>query len=97
MYDLLKMIMVEDLQLDAGGVHPDASREDAGLDSLAVVDLCTLLNERHGIPIADNELFELATLAEIAQLMEQRARQPLTPPGAEAATGPWPDSGLLAL
>ncbi len=73
MYELLKTIMIEDLQLDADSVYPGASREDAGLDSLAVVDLSTLLNERHGIPIADNELLELATLAEIAQLMEQRA------------------------
>jgi histidinol-phosphate aminotransferase len=72
MYDLLKTIMIEDLQLDADSVYPGASREDAGLDSLAVVDLSTLLNERHGIPITDAELFELATLAEIAQLMEQR-------------------------
>jgi histidinol-phosphate aminotransferase len=72
MYDLLKTIMIEDLQLDADCVYPGASREDAGLDSLCVVDLSTLLTERHGIPITDQELFELATLAEIAQLMEQR-------------------------
>jgi len=72
MYDLLKTIMIENLQLDADGVYPGASREDAGLDSLGVVDLSTLLNERYGIPITDHELFELTTLDEIVSLMEQR-------------------------
>ena len=72
MYDLLKTIMIEDLQLDTAGVYPGASREDAGLDSLAVVELSMVLSERHGIPITDDELLELATVAEIAQLMEQR-------------------------
>lgn len=72
MYDLLKTIMTQDLQLDASRVHPAATREDAGLDSLAVVDLSTLLNEHHGIPITDHELLELTTLADIARLMKQR-------------------------
>lgn len=72
MYDLLKTIMIEDLQLDADSVHPGASREDAGLDSLAVVELSIVLSQRHGIPITDDELLELKTVADIARLIEQR-------------------------
>lgn len=72
MYDLLKTIMIEDLQLNAAGVYPGASREDAGLDSLGVVLLSMVLSERHRIPITDDELLELTTVDEIAQLMEQR-------------------------
>jgi acyl carrier protein len=72
MYELLKTIMIEDLLLDADGVHPDASREDAGLDSLAVVELSIVLGRRHGIHITDDELLELETVAEIVQLMGQR-------------------------
>jgi acyl carrier protein len=72
MYELLKTIMTEDLQLDASVVSPGASREDAGLDSLAIVELAMVLSERHGIPITDDELLELKTVADIAQLMEQR-------------------------
>lgn len=74
MYDLLKTIMVEELQLNAARVHPGARREDAGLDSLGVVLLSMALSERHGILITDDELLELATVDEIAQLMEQRTR-----------------------
>lgn len=72
MYDLLKTIMIEDLQLDGDGVSPDASREDAGLDSLAIVELSMVLSRRFGIDIADDELLELETVADIAQLIEKR-------------------------
>jgi acyl carrier protein len=72
MYELLKTIMIEDLQLDAGEVSPDASREDAGLDSLAIVELSMVLSRRLGIDIADSELLELDTVADIAKLIEQR-------------------------
>jgi acyl carrier protein len=72
MYELLKTIMIEDLQLDAGEVSPDASREDAGLDSLAIVELSMVLSRRFGIDISDDELLELDTVADIAQLIEQR-------------------------
>jgi histidinol-phosphate aminotransferase len=73
MYDLLKTIMIEDLQLDADGVHPGASREDAGLDSLAVIELSLALSQRLGVDITDDELLELKTVADIAQLIEQRS------------------------
>jgi acyl carrier protein len=74
MYELLKSVMTEVLLLDVDGVHPDASREDAGLDSLAVVELSMVLSRHHGIEITDDELLELDTVAEIVALMEQRKR-----------------------
>ncbi|MEU7060499.1 histidinol-phosphate transaminase [Streptomyces sp. NPDC046197] len=72
MYELLKTIMIDDLQLDADQVSPDASREDAGLDSLATFELSLALSQRLGIKIADDELFSLKTLADIAQFIEKR-------------------------
>jgi acyl carrier protein len=72
MYELLKTIMVEDLKLDAADITPDASREDAGLDSLAVVELSMVLSRRLGVDIPDDELLELATVADIARFVEQR-------------------------
>jgi acyl carrier protein len=53
-------------------VRPGSSREDAGLDSLGVVELSMALSQHHGIKITDDELFELDTVAEIVALMEQR-------------------------
>lgn len=73
MYELLKSLMIEVLLLDGDGVRPDASREDAGLDSLAVVELSMVLSRHHGIEITDDELLELDTVAEIVALLERRA------------------------
>jgi acyl carrier protein len=75
-YELLKTIMIEDLQLDASAVTPDANREDAGLDSLAMVDLSVALSRRLGVDIPDDELLELKTVAEIAQLLQRRIPNP---------------------
>lgn len=72
MYEQLKTIMVDLLLLDPDCVYPDASREAAGLDSLAVVELSMVLSQRHGIEISDDEILELDTVADIAALMEQR-------------------------
>ncbi|MGE5827272.1 MAG: acyl carrier protein [Micromonosporaceae bacterium] len=72
MFDQLKAILIEDLLLDADEVRPDASREDAGLDSLAVVELSMALSRRLGIHITDEELLELKTVADIVRLMKQR-------------------------
>lgn len=73
MYELLKTIMIEDLLLDADEVHPGSSRQDAGLDSLAVVELSMALTKRLGIHISDDELLDLETVADIARLMGQRS------------------------
>lgn len=72
MYEQLKAIMVDLLLLDADSVHPGATLEEAGLDSLAVVELSMVLSRHHGIEITDDELIRLYTVADIAALMEQR-------------------------
>ena len=72
MYDTLRTILVDDLKLHDDDIQPDAGRELAGLDSLAVVELSMILDKRYGIAIGDDELLEAHTLADIARLMEER-------------------------
>uniref|UniRef100_UPI003F49AE9A acyl carrier protein n=1 Tax=Nocardia suismassiliense TaxID=2077092 RepID=UPI003F49AE9A len=72
LFELLKSVMNEVLLLDVDGVCPDASREDACLDALAVVELSMVLSQHHGIEITDDELFELDTVSEIVEPMEKR-------------------------
>ncbi|MER7729123.1 acyl carrier protein [Streptomyces sp. NPDC096323] len=71
MYERLKAIMVDVLLLDSDRVRPDATLEQAGVDSLTVVELSLVLSQHHGIDISDDELIELETVADIAALMEQ--------------------------
>lgn len=73
MYEALKSLLVDDLHLNEAAVQPGARREDAGLDSLATVELSMLLSQRLSIDISDDELLEVATVADIAHLMEERS------------------------
>ncbi|MGY3677851.1 acyl carrier protein [Streptomyces sp. TE33382] len=71
-YDVLKDILVGELHVREEDVVPTATREEVGLDSLAVQELATALNERLGIEVHDYELLDAGTLADVARLMAQR-------------------------
>jgi acyl carrier protein len=71
-YDVLKGILVDDLQIRAEDITSAANRAEVGLDSLAVTELSSVLSSRLDIEIHDYELLELRTVGDIARLMEER-------------------------
>jgi acyl carrier protein len=71
-FDVLKSILVDDLQIRADDITSAVNCTEAGLDSLTVTELSSLLRSRLGIEIHDYELLELGTVGDIANLMEQR-------------------------
>jgi acyl carrier protein len=71
-YDLLKSILVDDLQIRAEDITSAANRAEVGLDSLGVTELSSVLSSRLDIEIHDYELLELRTVGDIARLMEKR-------------------------
>lgn len=75
MYEALREILIGDLNLAAASIAPEASAEEAGMDSLALVELAMALSKRLGIEITDDELVSAPTLADIAALMEQHVAQ----------------------
>jgi len=72
LYDELKSILVNDIGLAEDNIRPDATLEDAGMDSLALVELSLVLEKRYAVEISDDELDETATVAEISNLVAQR-------------------------
>jgi acyl carrier protein len=72
MYEVLVGILVDDLELNAGDVRPDASCEDAGLDSLAMVELSMILEKRLKLKISDDELLATKRVSDIVRMMETR-------------------------
>ncbi|GIJ35339.1 acyl carrier protein [Verrucosispora sp. WMMD703] len=74
MFDQLKTILVEDLQMRTEDVVATADRVEVGLDSLAVVELSDLLSKRLDVHVSDYELLELATVGDIAELVAERCR-----------------------
>lgn len=73
MYEKLKSILIDDLELTAEDIRPEATLDEAGLDSLAIVDLSIVLNKQYGFEVSDDELMEAATVADIAGLLALRA------------------------
>ncbi|GHF99765.1 hypothetical protein GCM10018791_08650 [Streptomyces zaomyceticus] len=71
-YEELKDILVGALHIREEDVAPTATREEVGLDSLAVLELSAALNERLGIEVHDYELLDADTLADVARLMAER-------------------------
>ncbi|KRD23563.1 hypothetical protein ASE41_10975 [Streptomyces sp. Root264] len=61
-------ILVEDLGISEDDLRPDASLNDAGLDSLALAELAELL----GVHLGDDVLNKASTIAALNTLIEQQ-------------------------
>ncbi|KUF19111.1 MULTISPECIES: acyl carrier protein [Streptomyces] len=72
MFETLKEILVDKLKVDPSRITPDATREEAELDSLAVVELSMLLDKEYGVVISDDELMEAENIGEMARMMTER-------------------------
>ncbi|MDW8478348.1 acyl carrier protein [Streptomyces scabiei] len=68
----LVRILVDDLGIAEGDLRPDASLNDAGLDSLALAELAELLPERLGVRLGDDVLNKAATVGALSTMIEQQ-------------------------
>jgi acyl carrier protein len=68
----LREILVTDLQLNPQALHPESRLEDAGLDSLALVDLSVQLQERLNVEIGEDELSSVTTVGALDRMVAQR-------------------------
>ncbi|MFJ4689434.1 phosphopantetheine-binding protein [Streptomyces sp. NPDC088789] len=67
----LRDILVGDLKLDPAGLRPGARIDDAGMDSLSLVELGLLLSERHGVDIGEEVLASARTVGALARIVEE--------------------------
>ncbi|MBE9375975.1 acyl carrier protein [Saccharopolyspora sp. HNM0983] len=72
MFQTLHEILVDRIRIAPDGIAPEATPEDIDLDSLAMVELSVALEEV-GIAITEGELKHVATVGDIAELMQERA------------------------
>ncbi|MGW3974600.1 acyl carrier protein [Streptomyces ardesiacus] len=71
MNERLKSVLVDELELNLDGLHPEARVEDASMDSLAIVELSLLLSERHGVQISQALLASATTVGALNRLVEE--------------------------
>lgn len=57
-------ILVEDFDIPAEEISPEATFEALGLDSLDVVDLTLAVEERTGVKLEDEELEDVRTVGD---------------------------------
>lgn len=70
-FDELKNIMIS-LGIPESDIRLDAPREDAGLDSIAVVELALVLRREKGLSVTEEEIKAAATVADVAALVAAR-------------------------
>ncbi len=70
-FDELKDIMIS-MGISEADIRPDASREDVGLDSVAVVELALLLRSERGLRVTEEELTAAGTIGDVAALVAAR-------------------------
>lgn len=70
MNQILKTVLTGPLQVDEESLCPEASLEDAGLDSLAIAELDLLLAE-HGVTLGEDRLASVTTIGALGQLVDE--------------------------
>ncbi|MFE2886767.1 acyl carrier protein [Streptomyces graminifolii] len=70
-YDHLVTTLTRKFDVPADIVRPDASYDDLGLDSLAVMELFLTLQEEWAVPLDDSEAVGTLTVRETADLVEK--------------------------
>ena len=70
-FETIKKLIVEELQVDPEKVTIDASFEsDLGADSLDAIELVCALEETFGLSISDEEAMDLKTVKQIVDYVE---------------------------
>ena len=71
MFETLKNILVEELQLDADDIKPEAELvNDLGINSIELADLVMLCEDKFGIEIEDEDIHKFLTVGDVVSYLE---------------------------
>lgn len=74
-----------DLDLEQVPSHGTASlEEDLGMDSLSLMDFLVFLEKRYGVSIPDEELADVATVGDVAHVLNELLPDGAVPVGARS-------------
>jgi len=72
LYDAVAEILVNQFDVEAGKIEPDASFADINLDSLSQIELVAVLRKKFGIELTDDEMAELSVVSEIVTTLAEK-------------------------
>lgn len=71
MFETLKNILVEELQLDPDDIKPEAELvNDLGVNSIELADLIMLCEDKFGIEIEDEDIHKFVTINDVVTYLE---------------------------
>lgn len=71
MFDKIKEILVDELQIEAGSITPEAELvNDLGVNSLELADLILLCEEKFDVEINDEDIHKFITVGDVANYLE---------------------------
>ena len=73
MFEKLKNLFVEELQIDAADITMDAELiKDLGINSIELADLVMLCEEKFDIEIDDEDIHKFVTVGDVVNYLESR-------------------------
>ena len=71
MFETLKSILVEELQLDPDEIKLDSElANDLGINSIELADLVMLCEDKFGIEINDDDIRKFTTVGDVVEYLE---------------------------
>ena len=76
MFETLKNLLVEELQLNADDIKPESElANDLGVNSIELADLIMLCEDKFGVTIEDEDLHKFVTIADVVSYLEEKTNQ----------------------
>ena len=76
MFETLKAILVEELQLDADEITMESElANDLGVNSIELADLIMLCEDKFGVEIEDEDIHKFVTIADVVSYLEEHNNQ----------------------
>ncbi len=75
MFEMLKNILVEELQLDPEEISPESElANDLGINSIELADLVMLCEDKFGIEIEDDDIHKFVTINDVVVYLEAQQK-----------------------
>ena len=72
MFDKVKQILIDELQLDESEITLDAElSKDLGINSIELADLIMMCEEQFGIEISEDDANEFITVGDVVNYLEK--------------------------
>jgi acyl carrier protein len=75
MFETLKNMLVEELQLDPDEITPESElTNDLGINSIELADLVMTCEEKFGVEIQDDDIHKFVTIADVVEYLEAQSK-----------------------